>query len=173
MAELSEGVSMEIADLSAVPFFNVDLPERRAYVQRLMAQAGVADALVLACPEYNYSIAPALKNAIDWISREPDNALIAGKPAAIMGAGGGMGTSRAQYHLRQVCIFLDLHMVQAGSIRQRLCRCLRCRRQPDRRQADPPGRHPDAGAGRPDPKAASLMNPDSGGSCVRLKISAM
>jgi chromate reductase len=68
-----------------------------------------ADALVLACPEYNYSIAPALKNALDWASREPNNALLAGKPAAILGAGGGMGTSRAQYHLRQVCVFLDLH----------------------------------------------------------------
>ena len=66
------------------------------------------DALVLACTEYNYSLAPALKNILDWASREPDHALLAGKPVAIMGAGGGMGTSRAQYHLRQVCVFLDL-----------------------------------------------------------------
>ena len=50
-----------------------------------------------------------MKNALDWASREPDNALLAGKAIAIMGAGGGMGTSRAQYHLRQVCVFLDLH----------------------------------------------------------------
>ena len=64
---------------------------------------------MLASTEYNYSLAPALKNILDWASREPDNALLAGKPAAIMGAGGGMGTSRAQYHLRQVCVFLDLH----------------------------------------------------------------
>jgi chromate reductase len=28
---------------------------------------------------------------------------------AILGAGGGMGTSRAQYHLRQSCVYLDLH----------------------------------------------------------------
>ena len=75
----------------------------------LIRQVTEADALVLACPEYNYSIAPALKNALDWASREPNNALLAGKPAAILGAGGGMGTSRAQYHLRQVCVFLDLH----------------------------------------------------------------
>jgi chromate reductase len=116
MAELPEGVTMEIADLSAVPFYNVDLAERPAAVQRLMDQARAADALVLACPEYNYSIAPALKNALDWISREPDNALIAGKVAAIMGAGGGMGTSRAQYHLRQVCVFLDLHLVNKPEV---------------------------------------------------------
>ena len=109
MAELPEGVSMEIADLSAVPFYNADLTEKPAAVHTLLAQMGAADVLVLACPEYNYSIAPALKNALDWASREPNNALLAGKPAAILGAGGGMGTSRAQYHLRQVCVFLDLH----------------------------------------------------------------
>ena len=109
MAELPEGVSMEIADLSAVPFYNADLTAKPAAVETLLAQMGAADALVLACPEYNYSIAPALKNALDWASREPNNALLAGKPAVILGAGGGMGTSRAQYHLRQVCVFLDLH----------------------------------------------------------------
>ena len=109
MAELPEGVSMEIADLSAVPFYNADLSDKPAAVQTLLAQMGAADALVLACPEYNYSLAPALKNALDWASREPNNALLAGKPAAILGAGGGMGTSRAQNHLRQVCVFLDLH----------------------------------------------------------------
>ncbi len=76
---------------------------------RVLAQLAAADALVLACPEYNYSLAPALKNILDWASREPDNALLAGKPVAILGAGGGMGTSRAQYHLRQVCVYLDLH----------------------------------------------------------------
>lgn len=109
MAELPEGVSMAIADLSEVPFYNADLSTKPAAVDKLLAQMATADALVLAFPEYNYSIAPALKNALDWASREPNNALLAGKPAAILGAGGGMGTSRAQYHLRQVCVFLDLH----------------------------------------------------------------
>ena len=59
---------------------------------------------------------PALKNALDWASREPDNRLLAGKAAAIMGAGGGMGTSRAQYHLRQVGVFLDLHFVNKPEV---------------------------------------------------------
>ncbi len=109
LAELPDGVTMEIADLADVPFYNADLTAKPAAVERLLTQMGEADALVLACPEYNYSLAPALKNALDWASREPDNALLTGKPAAILGAGGGMGTSRAQYHLRQVCVFLDLH----------------------------------------------------------------
>jgi chromate reductase len=100
---------MEIADLTDIPFYNADLKEKPAPVARVLAQMGAADAFVFACPEYNYSLAPALKNILDWASREPDNTLLAGKALAIMGAGGGMGTSRAQYHLRQVCVFLDLH----------------------------------------------------------------
>lgn len=108
-AALPAGVSMETAELADVPFYNADLAAKPESVQRVLAQIGAADALVLACPEYNYSLAPALKNILDWASREPDNALLAGKAVAIMGAGGGMGTSRAQYHLRQVCVYLDLH----------------------------------------------------------------
>lgn len=100
---------MECADLSDIPFYNADLTERPVAVRRVLDRIACADALVLACPEYNYSMAPALKNILDWASREPDNALLAGKAVAILGAGGGMGTSRSQYHLRQVCVFLDLH----------------------------------------------------------------
>lgn len=109
LAELPANVSMDIADLTDIPFYNADIAERPASVARVLAQIGEADALVLACPEYNYSMAPAMKNILDWASREPNNALLAGKPIAIMGSGGGMGTSRAQYHLRQTCVFLDLH----------------------------------------------------------------
>jgi chromate reductase len=95
-ANLPEGMQLTMADLSDMPFYNADISDKPAAVQRLLGQLAAADALLLACPEYNYSIAPALKNALDWASREPGNALLAGKPAAIMGAGGGMGTSRAQ-----------------------------------------------------------------------------
>lgn len=104
-------VSFKTADLSKVPFYNADIAaaEPPPAVDKILRQLASADALVLACPEYNYSLAPALKNILDWASREPDNHLLAGKPVAIMGAGGGMGTSRAQYHLRQVCVYLDLH----------------------------------------------------------------
>lgn len=113
---LPADVSMEIADLSQVPFFNADLTEKPAAVADLLAAFSRADGLVLACPEYNYSIAPALKNALDWASREPGNVLLAGKAAAVLGAGGGMGTSRAQYHLRQVGVYLDLHFVNKPEV---------------------------------------------------------
>jgi chromate reductase len=107
-SRLPEGAEMEIADLSDIPFYNQDIAEKPAPVRRVLAQIEAADALALASAEYNYSLAPALKNILDWASREPDNTLLAGKPVAILGAGGGMGTSRAQYHLRQICVFLDL-----------------------------------------------------------------
>lgn len=115
-ANLPAGVSMDMADLSDVPFYNGDLTEKPAAVLRVFEQIRQADALVLACPEYNYSIAPALKNIIDWASREQGNALLGGKPAAIMGSGGGMGTSRAQYHLRQVGVYLDLKFLNKPEV---------------------------------------------------------
>lgn len=110
-AQLPEAVTLDIADLSDIPFYNQDITEKPTSVQRVLAQIGAADGLVLASTEYNYSLAPALKNILDWASREPDNALLAGKYTAIMGAAGGMGSSRAQYHLRQICVFLDLQVL--------------------------------------------------------------
>lgn len=108
-AVLPAGTSLDIANLLDIPFYNQDIEGIPAAVQRVLDQIKQADALVLACTEYNYSLAPALKNILDWASRVPPEPILAGKSVALMGAGGGMGTSRAQYHLRQVCVFLDLH----------------------------------------------------------------
>ncbi|MDT8442407.1 MAG: NAD(P)H-dependent oxidoreductase, partial [Desulfuromonadales bacterium] len=115
-ANAPDGIEIEIADLREVPLYNADLAERPAAVDILYRQLEPADALLLACPEYNYSLAPALKNALDWASRAEENRLLAGKPAAILGAGGGVGTARAQYHLRQVCVYLDLHPLNKPEI---------------------------------------------------------
>lgn len=105
---MPQGMDFEILDIGDIPLYNGDL-DKPDSVKRVVAKMAEADALVLACPEYNYSIAPALKNVLDWASREKDNAALAGKPVAIMGSGGGMGSARAQYHLRQVSVILDLH----------------------------------------------------------------
>lgn len=115
-ANLPEGMQLTIADLSEVPFYNADISDKPAAVQTLLAQCAAADGLLLVCPEYNYSIAPALKNALDWASREPGNVLLTDKVAAIMGAAGGMGSSRSQYHLRQVCVFLNLHLLNQPEV---------------------------------------------------------
>src|SRR5579872_2117856 len=71
-------LSLEIADITDVPLFNAGLePQGKpASVERVLAQLAAADALVLACPEYNYSIAPALKNILDWASRVPNNTVL-------------------------------------------------------------------------------------------------
>jgi len=106
-----EGVSLEIFDLDGIPPFNQDdevhPPERVVqFKQRIRA----ADAILMVTPEYNYSIPGVLKNAIDWASRPYGDSAWEGKPVALMGASvGAMGTSRAQYHLRQVFVFLNMY----------------------------------------------------------------
>lgn len=104
------GAILEIADLSMIPFFNEDL-EAEGVPQAVLdfnKKVADADALLIATPEYNYSIPPVLKNALDWASRGADKPLD-GKPTAIMSASPGMfGGARAQYHLRQVCVVLNL-----------------------------------------------------------------
>ncbi|MDE5878523.1 MAG: NAD(P)H-dependent oxidoreductase, partial [Desulfovibrio sp.] len=101
------GSRLEIADIADIPFYNEDIAKPDS-VRRLVEAAERADGFLLASPEYNYSLAPALKNALDWLSREPGLKPFAGKPAAIVGAGGGMGTVSSQGHLRPVCGYLDL-----------------------------------------------------------------
>ena len=65
---------------------------------------------MIATPEYNYSVPGVLKNAIDSASRPYVDNPFDGKPVAIMGASMGMlGTGRAQYHLRQSCVFLNMY----------------------------------------------------------------
>src|SRR5580698_1173079 len=113
-----EGVTIEIADISEIPLYNDDVRAQGypAAVERFREQIRAADALLFATPEYNYSVSGVLKNAIDWASRPPDQPL-AGKPVAIMGASGGpVGTARAQYHLRQTCVFLNMHVVNKPEV---------------------------------------------------------
>ncbi len=76
-----------------------------------------ADALLVATPEYNYSIPGVLKNAIDWATRPYGDNPFTGKPGAIFGASiGRMGTSRAQYHLRQVLTAVNVHTLNQPEV---------------------------------------------------------
>ena len=111
---MPEGTALQIADISSLPFYSEE-QEKTDAVRLFVEQVKKADGLVLAVPEYNYSVAPALKNALDWASREPGD-ILAGKAAAMMGAGGGMGTSRAQYHLRQSCVYLDIRVLNRPEV---------------------------------------------------------
>jgi len=104
-------VKLEIFDLEGIPPFNQDLenqpPEK---VKEFKAKIRAADAILIATPEYNYSIPGVLKNAIDNASRPYGDNPFDGKPVAIMGASIGMlGTARAQYHIRQSLVFLNMY----------------------------------------------------------------
>jgi chromate reductase len=115
---LPAGMAMQVFDLAPIPVFNDDVwqagaPAPVAAFREAIARA---DALLIACPEYNYSASGVLKNALDWASRPPDPPVM-GKPVAIMGAAGGiLGTGRAQYHLRQIGVFFDWKIVNKPEV---------------------------------------------------------
>jgi chromate reductase len=72
---------------------------------------------LIVTPEYNYSIPGVLKNAIDWASRPYGDSAWNGKPVTIMGASiGTIGTARAQYHLRQVFVFLNMFPINQPEV---------------------------------------------------------
>lgn len=107
---LPADVTIETAEIGALPLYDADLEAAGvpAAVTALKARVRAADALLIATPEYNTSVSGALKNALDWLSRPPDQVLD-GKPAAIMGASPGLfGTVRSQQHLRQIATALNL-----------------------------------------------------------------
>jgi chromate reductase len=112
------GAKLEIFDLDGIPAFNQDeethLP---AKVAELKARVRAADAILFVTPEYNYSIPGVLKNAIDWASRPYGDNVWDDKPVAVMGASVGFtGTARAQYHLRQVFVFLNMHALNKPEV---------------------------------------------------------
>lgn len=110
-AELPERARLELADLAGIPIYDGDVESAGlpASVQTHKQQIRAADALLIATPEYNYSVPGALKNALDWCSRPTQDNPFRDKPLAIMGASQGLlGTARAQYHLRQIAVSLDL-----------------------------------------------------------------
>lgn len=101
---MPQGMSMTVAEIGDLPLYNQDvfdagLPEP---VQRFCAQVRAADAVLIASPEYNFSVSAALKNAIDWGSRVPDQVFF-DKPIAVFSATNGvLGGPRGQYELRRI-----------------------------------------------------------------------
>ena len=80
------------------------------------AKIKAADALLICTPEYNYSVSGVLKNAIDWASRPPEQPFD-GKPIALVSASPAFtGGARAQYHLRQIFIYLNPHILNRPEV---------------------------------------------------------
>jgi chromate reductase, NAD(P)H dehydrogenase (quinone) len=113
-----EDATLEIFELDGIPGFSQDDEARPpAKVVELKARVRAADAILLVTPEYNYSIPEVLKNAMDCASRPYGDNAWNGKPVAVMGASVGMlGTARAQYHLRQVFIFLNMYPINQPEV---------------------------------------------------------
>jgi chromate reductase len=103
------GMTIEIFDLAPLPMYNDDV-RLEGYpppVADFRVRIKAADGILIATPEYNYSTSGVLKNAIDWASRPPEQPFD-GKPIGLMGASAGaLGSARAQYHLRQIFVFLN------------------------------------------------------------------
>ena len=113
-----QGMTIEIADISAIPLYNDDVRAagEPASVAALKAQVRAADALLLVSPEYNFSVPGVLKNTLDWMSRPPEPPFD-GKPVAIMGASGGpLGTARGQYDLRKILVYMNTFTVNKPEV---------------------------------------------------------
>lgn len=111
-------LKIEIFDLEGIPMFNEDLESKPAeIVTKFREKIKTADAILIATPEYNYSIPGVLKNAIDWASRPYAKGAIVGKPVAILGASPGIfGTARAQYDLRKIFVTLNMTAVNQPEV---------------------------------------------------------
>jgi chromate reductase, NAD(P)H dehydrogenase (quinone) len=113
-----EDAVIDIFEIDGIPPFSED-EERQppAKVAEFKKRIREADAILFVTPEYNYSIPGVLKNAIDWASRPYGDSAWNDKPVAVMGASvGTFGTARAQYHLRQVFVFLNMYPVNQPEV---------------------------------------------------------
>lgn len=102
-------VKFTLLGIGDLPLFNQDQEQALPLaVQALKAAVKAADGVLIASPEYNYSVPGVLKNAIDWASRPYGDNAFESKPIAILGAStGALGTARMQYHLRQSFVSLN------------------------------------------------------------------
>ncbi len=114
----SKSLLFKVFDIASLPFYSQDLemapPES---VLKLREDVKYADGILIVTPEYNRSIPGVLKNALDWGSRPPEQNIWAHKPTAIAGATmGGIGTFGAQQHLRNICSWLDMPVMNQPTV---------------------------------------------------------
>lgn len=113
------GTKLDIFELDGnIPGFNQDEEQSPPpKIVELKRRVREADAILIVTPEYNYSVPGVLKNAIDWASRPYGDSAWTGKPVAIMGASiGSIGTARAQNHLRQMFVFLNMFAINQPEV---------------------------------------------------------
>ncbi|XP_011086158.1 NADPH:quinone oxidoreductase-like [Sesamum indicum] len=110
-----DGLVVDPIDITKLPLINVeDNPDIPPEVEDFINHVRRADAILFSAPEYNYSVTPITKNAIDWLSLRSDS--LAGKTAAIISTGWDFGGGRMQYHLRQIGVRTNLHFINAPEV---------------------------------------------------------
>jgi chromate reductase, NAD(P)H dehydrogenase (quinone) len=114
-----EGMVIETFDLADVPLYNGDVeaqgdpPGVAAFKQAITG----ADAVLMVTPEYNHGVPGVMKNAVDWASRPPRQAVLDRKPVGIIGASPGMtGSARGQSQLRQAFAFTNSYCMPQPEI---------------------------------------------------------
>lgn len=114
----SDTFSFSMVSLDDVPMYNQDLEnDLPASVVRIKKTVAESDGVLIVTPEYNRSIPPVLKNALDWCSRPYGKGVWAGKPTALAGTSpGAVGTAAAQSHLRSVMTMLGMIVMGAPEV---------------------------------------------------------
>jgi chromate reductase len=114
-----EGVTISaLGSVGDLPHYDADVQAEGfpPAVEAMAAAIAVADGVIIVTPEYNYSVPGALKNALDWLSRMTPQPFI-DKPVVIQTASPGvLGGVRAQYHLRQILVFLDAQVLNKPEV---------------------------------------------------------
>jgi chromate reductase len=107
------GMTLQITSIADLPIFNQDVLDAGmpAPVKRFRDEVAAADGLLIASPEYNFSVPAPLKNAIDWGSRAPDQVFHEKAIAIFSAAGGPLGGARVQYDLRRILAQLWGHVL--------------------------------------------------------------
>jgi NAD(P)H-dependent FMN reductase len=96
------GATLEVAGIDGIPLYDGDLERDQGLPPAVVAlkdRICAADGLLLASPEYNNSLPGAFKNAVDWLTRPPEDIprVFGDRPVAVVGASpGGFGTVLAQ-----------------------------------------------------------------------------
>lgn len=110
-------INLEILDISNLPLYNEDIDEKEAgNVIELKQKIENSDGVIIATPEYNFSISGVLKNALDWFSKGEITPFDSKKVAIISASLGLLGGARVQYHLRQVLLCLNSDVIKGPEV---------------------------------------------------------
>jgi chromate reductase, NAD(P)H dehydrogenase (quinone) len=106
-----EGMSIKPAPpFAEFPLYNFDIQNSTGFPALVSALADAiraADGVIFCTPEYNFSLPGGLKNAIDWVSRLPNQPFVGKAVSLISASPGPVGGARVQYDVRRCMMFLD------------------------------------------------------------------